>query len=135
MVKFLDEPRLRELVGYIKGDIEDAGKKDDVTVTRNSADELQANSIIHVEALPTLATDIKPNSIYELTETVVIDEGLEPQHDLVMNKHFVYKAPNWKSISTISGLTETEYNQLSSAQKVDGTMQYVTMSMFKLNEK
>ena len=76
MVKFLDEPRLRELVGYIKGDIEDAGKKDDVTVTRNSSDELQANSIIHVEALPTLATDIKPNSIYELTETVVIDEGL-----------------------------------------------------------
>lgn len=125
MVKFLDEPRLRELVGYIKGDIEDAGKTDNTTVTRNSADELQANSIIHVDALPTLATDIKPNSIYALTETVVIDEGLETQHNLVMDKHFVYTASNWKSISTIAGLTENEYNQLSSAQKVDGTIYVV----------
>ncbi len=92
---------------------------DGITTEFNGSDELQANAVIHVNALP--SSNIKANSIYHVTETVTYTDEEEVEHTFSMGKLFRYESGEWVSYTTVSGLTEADYDNLTSTQKNDGS--------------
>lgn len=91
---------------------------DGITTEFNASDELQANAVVTVSALP--STDIKPNTLYRVTETVTYaEDGVDKSFS--MSKLFRHESGRWVSYTTVSGLTQADYDHLSAAQKVDGT--------------
>lgn len=91
---------------------------DGVTTEFNASEELQANAVIHVNALP--STGIKDSSLYHVNETVTytVDGDTET---FTMSKLFRHESGRWVSYTTISGLTQADYDHLTEAQKADGT--------------
>lgn len=91
---------------------------DGVTTEFNASEELQANAVIHVNALP--SSGIKDNSLYHVNETVTytVDGDTET---FTMSKLFRHESGAWVSYTTISGLTQADYDHLTAAQKADGT--------------
>ena len=92
---------------------------DGITTEFNGSDELQANAVLHVNALP--SSNIKANTLYHLTETVTYTDEEEVEHTFSMGKLFRYESGAWVSYTTVSGLTQEDYDHLSSDQKADGT--------------
>lgn len=92
---------------------------DGVTTEFNASEELQANAVIHVNALP--SSNIKANSLYHVTETVTYTDEEEVEHTFSMGKLFRYESGEWVSYTTVSGLSEADYDHLTSAQKNDGS--------------
>jgi hypothetical protein len=91
---------------------------DGVTTEFNASEELQANAVIHVNALP--SSGIKDSSLYHVNETVTytVDGDTET---FTMSKFFRHESGAWVSYTTISGLTQADYDHLTAAQKADGT--------------
>lgn len=92
---------------------------DGITTEFNGSEELQANAVIHVNALP--SSNIKSNSFYHVTETVTYTDEEEVEHTFSMGKLFRYESGEWVSYTTVSGLTEADYDHLTEAQKNDGS--------------
>ena len=92
---------------------------DGITTEFNGSEELQANAVIHVNALP--SSNVKANSLYHVTETVTYTDEEEVEHTFTMGKLFRYESGEWVSYTTVSGLSEADYDHLTSAQKNDGS--------------
>lgn len=92
---------------------------DGITTEFNGSDELQANAVIHVTTLP--SSNIKANTLYHVTETVTYTDEEEVEHTFSMGKLFRYESGEWVSYTTVSGLTEADYDNLTSTQKTDGS--------------
>lgn len=92
---------------------------DGITTEYNGSEELQANAVIHVNALP--SSNIKANSLYHVSETVTYTDEEEQEHTFTMGKLFRYESGEWVSYTTVSGLTEEDYDHLTSTQKNDGS--------------
>ena len=91
---------------------------DGITTEFNESEELQANAVIHVTTLPN--SGIKDSSLYHVNETVTytVDGDTET---FTMSKFFRHEDGAWVSYTTISGLTQADYDHLTAAQKADGT--------------
>lgn len=92
---------------------------DGITTEFNGSEELQANAVIHVNALP--SSNIKANSLYHVSETVTYTDEEEVEHTFTMGKLFRYESGGWVSYTTVSGLTEADYDHLTESQKNDGS--------------
>lgn len=92
---------------------------DGITTEFNVSEELQANAVIHVNALP--SSNIKANSLYHVSETVTYTDEEEVEHTFTMGKLFRYESGEWVSYTTVSGLTEEDYDHLTESQKSDGS--------------
>lgn len=92
---------------------------DGITTEFNESEELQANAVIHVSALP--SSNIKANTLYQVNETVTYTPTGGTEQTFTMSKLFRHENGAWVSYTTISGLTQADYDHLTSAQKADGT--------------
>ena len=92
---------------------------DGITTEFNESEELQANAVLTVNALPT--SGIKDNTLYAKDETVTYTDAGGSERSFTMNKLFRHHAGAWASVTTVSGLTQADYDHLSSDQKADGT--------------
>ena len=92
---------------------------DGITTEFNESEELQANAVIHVSALP--SSNIKDSTLYHVNETVTYTPTGGTEQTFTMSKFFRHENGAWVSYTTVSGLTQADYDHLTSAQKADGT--------------